>query len=150
MFARPATSCCFYRQGNRWRDRERESWWIRSMEVKNETEREVSFTGFSTTACPRAEDACLRAQKLVDKEHVAQDVENLKSRWELMPSRQITTTFSLLSFHCDGFKRKKKRNVYYPISYYSFVRSLCYCATSVARMGSRDSCSRITVRKHEE
>ena len=112
------------------------------MEVKNETEREVSFTGFSTTACPRAE--------LVDKEHVAQDVENLKSRWELMPCRQITTTFSLPSFHCDGFKRKKKRNVYYPISYYSFVRSLCYCATSVARMGSRDSCSRITVRKHEE
>lgn len=80
------------------------------MEVKNETEREVSFTGFSTTACPRAEDACLRAQKLVDKEHVAQDVENFKSRWELMPSRQITTTFSLRrSFHCDGFKKKKKK-----------------------------------------
>lgn len=76
------------------------------MEVKNETEREVSFTGFSTTACPRAEDACLRAQKLVDKEHVAQDVENLKSRWELMPSRQITTTFFLPSFHCDGLKKK--------------------------------------------
>lgn len=104
------------------------------MEVKNETEREVSFTGFSTTACPRAEDACLRAQKLVDKEHVAQDVENLKSRWELMPSRQITTTFFLPSFHCDGLK-KKKHNVYYRISYYSLVCSLCYCATSVRVWG---------------
>lgn len=98
------------------------------MEVKNETEREVSFTGFSTTACPRAEDACLRAQKLVDKEHVAQDVENLKSRWELMPSRQITTTFSLPSFHCDGFKRKKKRNVYYRISY--IIRSCVLYVTA--------------------
>lgn len=133
MFARPATSCCFYRQGNRWRDRERESWWIRSMEVKNETEREVSFTGFSTTACPRAEDACLRAQKLVDKEHVAQDVENLKSRWELMPSRQITTTFFLPSFHCDGLKKKTQCLLSYIVLFtgvfFMLLRNKC------ARMG---------------
>lgn len=102
------------------------------MEVKNETEREVSFTGFSTTACPRAEDACLRAQKLVDKEHVAQDVENLKSRWELMPSRQITTTFLLRSFHCD---EKKKRNVYYRILYYSLVCVLYVTAQQVCAYG---------------
>lgn len=118
------------------------------MEVKNETEREVSFTGFSTTACPRAEDACLRAQKLVDKEHVAQDVENLKSRWELMPSRQIMTTFFLPSFHCDGLKKKKTQCllsyiVLFTGVFFMLLRNKC------ARMGSRDSSSRITVRKHE-
>lgn len=116
------------------------------MEVKNETEREVSFTGFSTTACPRAEDACLRAQKLVDKEHVAQDVENLKSRWELMPSRQITTTFLLRSFHCDEKKNAMFIIVYYIIHwcvFFMLLRNKC------ALMGSRDSSSRITVRKHE-
>lgn len=96
LFARPATSCCFYRQGNRWRDRERESWWIRSAEEKNETEREVSFTGFSTRACPRAEDACLRAQKLVDKEHVALDAENPKTRRRSMPSRRFARSSFLL------------------------------------------------------
>lgn len=103
------------------------------MEVKNETEREVSFTGFSTTACPRAEDACLRAQKLVDKEHVAQDVENLKSRWELMPSRQITTTFLLRSFHCD--EKKKTQCLLSYIILFIGVCSLCYCATSVRLWG---------------
>ncbi|XP_076248665.1 uncharacterized protein LOC143188342 [Calliopsis andreniformis] len=73
LFTRPATSCCFYRQGNRRRDRERKiavdsiRWRRRN---GDDREGSFSFTGFSARACPRAEGACLRAQKLLDRKNM--------------------------------------------------------------------------------
>lgn len=77
--------------------RQRKRTVVDSFGGREERDREGSpFTGFSTRACPRAEDACLRAQKLVDKEHVALDAENPKTRRGSMPSRRFARSSFLL------------------------------------------------------
>lgn len=99
VFARPATSCCFYRQGNRPRDGERESRWS-GHGGREERDREGSLFYwflYYSRACPRAEDACLRARKSsLIRNTLRRMLVICTRRWGSMPTGRIPSSSRLL------------------------------------------------------